>query len=252
MSINPLFTFIYTANLEIIGYNIPMRSYYMGQFIYRLLLLAAGAALYLWEPQLLTPGNAGVSGRVFRGLLWVSIFFDALKKFFPSEKMSMGCRKVFSSQYKETSFPPASVKAIKKQSDKYALSVAVSWILFNLVFFFLFRRNIIGVPELMLLVLLYFLADMICILFFCPFRLMMRTKCCTTCRIFNWDSMMLCTPFIAVGGLYGWSLTVSALAVLIFWEVSYAKYPCRFFEQTNAALQCINCEGRLCGKGGRP
>ena len=165
-------------------------------------------------------------------LFLAGVFLDILKKFFPSGRLSLGAQKLFAGRY--------------RAADCSALLVAAVWIGFNLIFFVLYRQGIIGVPELMLLTLFYFLSDMICVLYFCPFRLMMHTKCCTTCRIFNWDSMMMCTPLLIVGGIYGWSLAAFATAVLIHWETLYSRFPERFSECSNESLRCGNCEGNLC------
>lgn len=135
-------------------------------------------------------------------LFLAGVFLDILKKFFPSGRLSLGAQKLFAGRY--------------RAADCSALLVAAVWIGFNLIFFVLYRQGIIGVPELMLLTLFYFLSDMVCVLYFCPFRLMMHTRCCTTCRIFNWDSMMMYTSLLFIGGIYGWS------------------------------LRCGNCEGNLC------
>lgn len=160
------------------------------------------------------------------------VFLDILKKFFPSGRLSLGAQKLFAGRY--------------RAADCSALLVAAVWIGFNLIFFVLYRQGIIGVPELMLLTLFYFLSDMVCVLYFCPFRLMMHTRCCTTCRIFNWDSMMMCTSLLFIGGIYGWSLAAFAMAVLIHWETLYSRFPERFFECSNRSLRCGNCEGNLC------
>ena len=80
----------------------------------------------------------------------------------------------------------------------------------------------------------------------CPFRLIMKNKCCTTCRIFNWDHIMMFSPLIFVGGFYSVSLVVMAAAALIVWEACVALYPERFWEQTNGALKCANCTDKLC------
>lgn len=165
-------------------------------------------------------------------LFLAGVFLDILKKFFPSGRLSLGAQKLFAGRY--------------RAADCSALLVAAVWIGFNLIFFVLYRQGIIGVPELMLLTLFYFLSDMICVLYFCPFRLMMHTRCCTTCRIFNWDSMMMCTPLLFIGGIYGWSLAAFAMAVLIHWETLYSRFPERFFECSNESLRCGNCEGNLC------
>jgi hypothetical protein len=45
----------------------------------------------------------------------------------------------------------------------------------------------------------YSICDIICILFFCPFQTwFMKNKCCSTCRIYNWDYAMMFTPLFFV------------------------------------------------------
>ncbi|MBQ9750293.1 MAG: hypothetical protein IJV87_06925, partial [Clostridia bacterium] len=93
----------------------------------------------------------------------------------------------------------------------------------------------------------YGVCDMICILFFCPFQTwFMKNRCCTTCRIYNWDFAMMFTPFIFIPNVYTWSLLGFALALLARWEITVHKHPERFSEKTNACLSCKNCEEKLC------
>lgn len=223
-----------------------MRSYYHKQLLVRLLLFFAGVFCYAARQEWLEPGNEAWQGRIFRLLLWAGVFLDILKKFFPSGRLSLGAQKLFAGRYRAADCSAQRLKDSKRRADGYALFVAAVWIGFNLIFFVLYRQGIIGVPELILLTLFYFLSDMICVLHFCPFRLMMHTRCCTTCRIFNWDSMMMCTPLLFIGGIYGWSLAAFAMAVLIHWETLYSRFPERFFECSNESLRCGNCEGNLC------
>ena len=63
---------------------------------------------------------------------------------------------------------------------------------------------------------LFYVCDLICVLIWCPFRLIMKNRCCTTCRIFNWDHLMMFSPLIFVGGLLTrspwWCMAVGGLA----------------------------------------
>lgn len=69
---------------------------------------------------------------------------------------------------------------------------------------------------LVLLTAFYYLSDMICILFLCPFQLfLMGNRCCVNCRIFAWGSWMMVTllvlipsPVTAVPLLLGLSLLI--------------------------------------------
>jgi hypothetical protein len=93
----------------------------------------------------------------------------------------------------------------------------------------------------------YGVCDIICILFFCPFQTwFMKNRCCTTCRIYNWDFAMLFTPFLFIPSLYTYSLLGMALLILARWEITYKLHPERFSERTNEALRCKNCTEKLC------
>ena len=100
---------------------------------------------------------------------------------------------------------------------------------------------------LLLISLAYSVCDMICILFFCPFQTwFMKNKCCTSCRIYNWDFIMMVTPLIFIPSVFTWSLVFCALLLLIRWEVTIHRHPERFFEETNGNLSCASCQERLC------
>lgn len=74
----------------------------------------------------------------------------------------------------------------------------------------------------------------------------MKNRCCTTCRIFNWDHLMMFTPMLFVDSFYSWSLLAVSLAVWLLWEACVLLFPERFCELTNAALQCSQCTDKLC------
>ena len=102
---------------------------------------------------------------------------------------------------------------------------------------------------LLLLSVVFYVCDLICVLFWCPFRVwFMKNRCCTTCRIFNWDHIMMFSPLFFVPGFFTWSLCGVSIIVLAVWEISFALHPERFYEGTNEALRCSNCTDRLCGE----
>ena len=84
------------------------------------------------------------------------------------------------------------------------------------------------------------------VLIWCPFRLMLKNRCCTTCRIFNCDHLMSFSPLIFMGGFYGISLVVLAVLAWLVWELCIMMYPERFWHQTNLALKCSECTDKLC------
>lgn len=78
------------------------------------------------------------------------------------------------------------------------------------------------------------------------FRLIMKNRCCTTCRIFNWDHLMMFSPLIYMGGFYAGSLVLMAAVAWLVWELCVMMYPERFWDQSNAALKCSECTDKLC------
>ncbi|MBR3428557.1 MAG: hypothetical protein IKG87_00510 [Clostridia bacterium] len=74
----------------------------------------------------------------------------------------------------------------------------------------------------------------------------MKNKCCSACRIYNWDYAMMFTPLFFVRRSYSWSLLVLSVALLVRWEITFYLHPERFSERTNDYLQCRNCSEKLC------
>lgn len=83
-------------------------------------------------------------------------------------------------------------------------------------------------------------------LVWCPFRLMMGNRCCTTCRIFNWDHLMMFSPLLFYPSVYCWSLLGLSVAAWLVWEIFIFLHPERFWEGANAALTCTSCTDKLC------
>ena len=110
----------------------------------------------------------------------------------------------------------------------------------------LYRFDIINKMWLFMISVSFYVCDLICVLIWCPFRLMMKTRCCTTCRIFNWDHLMMFSPLIFMGGFFAISLFVVAFIAWLVWELCVAIYPERFWDESNQALKCSECTDKLC------
>ena len=74
----------------------------------------------------------------------------------------------------------------------------------------------------------------------------MKNKCCSACRIYNWDYAMMFTPLFFIPRHYSWSLLALSVALLIRWEITFYLHPERFSEKTNDYLRCANCTEKLC------
>lgn len=184
--------------------------------------------------------------KILPAIVWVWYFVEmVIRLLIPTNLESMGCQKVFKRNYQ----PPAVERQPKNQPAKVTFLVAMIWFALNGLIFgvhYLFpqelRPYILGIVA-----MAYGVCDIICILFFCPFQTwFMKNRCCTTCRIYNWDFAMLFTPFLFIPSLYTYSLLGMALLILARWEITYKLHPERFSERTNEALRCKNCTEKLC------
>ena len=173
---------------------------------------------------------------------WVVFTVEILMRFFPSRFESPGCQKQFKRNY---------IKSGKTEivipDNNAVMLVALVWITFNGIFGALRMLDVLDDGVMILLCGAYSVCDMICILFFCPFQTwFMKNKCCSACRIYNWDYAMMFTPLFFVKNGYGWSLLALSVLLLIRWEITFYRHPERFSENTNEYLQCRNCTEKLC------
>ncbi len=179
-------------------------------------------------------------------VIWCVFVFEMISRFFPSSFEGKGCEKQFAKNYIPTGKPYTKTAYVEKQ-NKAAFIVFLFWILLNGTFGVLYLFHIFTKEVMLLIALTYSVCDMICILFFCPFHtLIMKNKCCGTCRIYNWDYAMIFTPFLFIPSFFTWSLLGIALILMIKWEILIHLHPERFYEMTNASLSCRNCEEKLC------
>ena len=175
-------------------------------------------------------------------ITWAVFVTEMITRFFPSKYESPGCQKQFARNYIKSGSTEISI------SDNNAtVLVALIWIVLNGIFGALRMEGILDDGIMILLCSAYSICDIICILFFCPFQTwFMKNKCCSTCRIYNWDYAMMFTPLFFVRKSYTWSLLVLSVALLIRWEITFYLHPERFSEKTNDYLQCGNCSEKLC------
>lgn len=214
---------------------------HFGKLIFRSLLLIAAIVLYILIRNDLYPTLNRQP--VLLTVLWIIFFVEMILRFFPSNLESMGCQKQFARNYRPKG---DNIKPENLSPQKTAL-VAVLWIALNAVFGVLYYTGLIDEGILVLISLFFAVCDMICILYFCPFQTwIMKNRCCTTCRIYNWDYAMMFTPLIFLNNPYSISIIICATALLILWELAYLLHPERFSEKTNMCMSCSECKEKLC------
>jgi len=141
----------------------------------------------------------------------------------------------------------AALAAYTRRMNIHAARLILIWLAGNAAFAILYFARIIGPAQLLLLWAFYFVADMICVLFFCPFqKLLIKCRCCLDCRIADWGYFMMYTPLLFVKSFFTWSLFFTACLILLHWEISRARHPWLYWPLGNKALKCGDCRDRLC------
>lgn len=224
-----------------------LRSYLL-RFTFRTLVLLIVFRAFLTCREELDFTRGGAPLRPIN-LLWAVFIVSFALQLSPDSRVSRGCLKQFPRYFRriETIVDEFRFRVHLTRLDLGATRVALLWIALNLIFAVLFLRGVIGVPSMVLLASFYYVCDLICIIFYCPFQhLVMKNKCCVTCRIFAWGTIMIATPLIFIPHFWSWSVVALALACTILWEVTYYRHPERFVEETNAFLACENCTDKMC------
>lgn len=182
-------------------------------------------------------------------VLWVVWCVDMFLQIVPvKNRVALGSQKLFANRFRPIR-EKINYQALKNyvvSTTRSAFLVMALWILLIAVIGVLYFTDVIGKPMVFTISVAFYVCDLICVLIWCPFRLIMKNKCCTTCRIFNWDHVMMFSPLIFIGGFYAISLVVLAVLALVVWEVCILIYPERFWEMTNVALKCSECTDKLC------
>lgn len=174
--------------------------------------------------------------------IWAIFVGEMVLRFFPSRLESPGSQKQFACNYKHTGRSDIHI-----EDNNAVFLVALVWISFNLVFGALHMVGLLDDGIMLLLCSAYAVCDMVCILFFCPFQTwFLKNRCCSTCRIYNWDYAMMFTPLFFVQKPYTWSLLILSMALLARWEITFFKHPERFSTNTNGNLSCSHCSEQLC------
>ena len=224
-------------------------------YILRLVLRSAAfilalAACFLW-PQWFRVIEGWGFFRSFSPLhiLWVVWIIDMICQLVPiKDKVPLGSQKLFRQRFKPIieKFSASALRDYIVGTTKAAYKVFILWCALLLVLGVLYFLGLINNMTLLMISIAFYVCDLICVLIWCPFRLMMKNRCCTTCRIFNWDHLMMFSPLMFVKSFYAQTLFIMSLIVWLVWELSVMMYPERFWEYSNAALKCSNCTDKLC------
>ena len=223
------------------------------KLVFRALLLLTAVCLFFVDRETLnftTILQQGFSG----GLLWVvwlALVVEMMNRLIPNDRIALGARKHFACSYSaapSARVDPDAIAKPLKQLNKGAFLCALGWFLISAaILFALFLLGLLAPQTVLILILVYAVGDLVFILFYCPFRtLFMHNRCCTVCRIYNWDYFMMCAPLIVFPSFFSVSLFLVSVAVLLRWESALRSRPHYFLKETNENLSCKSCEDKLC------
>ncbi len=227
------------------------RKRYMARLVGRIVVFVLCFVLCFIKPEyfdILNGMNFFKEFSLFH-ILWGIWVFDMILQIIPvKSKIALGSQKMFAKRYK-----PARKKICKDDLLKHIANISKSayivmgiWIAVTALIGVLYYQNIINNMIVFMISVAFYVCDLICVLIWCPFRLIMKNKCCTTCRIFNWDHFMMFSPMVFIFGFYSLSLFVLSVVAWLVWELCILIYPERFTEMTNSALKCSECTDKLC------
>ena len=227
-----------------------IRKVYIVRLVCRCLILLSAFILYFTDFQThdILYGFAFFQKFSLLHLLWIVWMIDMLSQLMPAKNIALGSHKVFLRRFQPVleRISKEKIKAHIKTTTQAAYKVMVLWIALIALLGILHHLNILTDAHLFLTSVIFYVCDLICVLIWCPFRLIMKNKCCTTCRIFNWDHFMMFTPMLFVKGFFSLSLVAMSVVVWIVWELCVLLYPERFWEKSNGALTCSACTDKLC------
>ena len=182
-------------------------------------------------------------------ILWGIWMVDMILQLIPVKAhISIGSQKVFASLFRpiKDKISSEKLKQYIKETTASAYKVMVIWLPVTVAISVLHIFGVIDTGMMVLISIFFYVCDLICVLVWCPFRLIMKNKCCTTCRIFNWDHLMMFLPMVTVNSIYSWTLVIFAIVIWLIWEICVLSYPERFWENSNMALRCSECTDKLC------
>lgn len=228
-----------------------LRKSYIFRLIVRCFILAGCVFLFVFHPaQLTVLKNGNFFGQFsVLHLLWVVWVTDMVMQLVPvKEKVPLGSQKLFRQRFRpiREKINHQALRQYIVSTTKAAYKVMLLWAALLTAIGICYFSGRISDSGLFLISVVFYVCDLICVLIWCPFRLILKNRCCTTCRIFNWDHLMMFTPMIFIKGFYSRSLLVLSVVVWLIWELCVLLYPERFWEYSNEALQCSACTDKLC------
>ena len=227
------------------------RQIYFIRLFGRVVVFFASVLAYLLDSDIfdIAEGMSFFGKFTLLHILWLIWMIDMVIQLIPVKAhISIGSQKIFESLFRpiKKKINYKNLKKHIKDTTKSAYKVMIIWVVLTVLISALYLHDIIDTGMMVLLSTFFYVCDLICVLVWCPFRLIIHNKCCTTCRIFNWDHLMMFLPIVALNSFFSWSLVIFSFSIWLVWEICVFTYPERFWENSNMALKCTECTDKLC------
>ncbi len=168
----------------------PLRRAYIARLVGRILVLCLSIVILFIAPSqydILIGFNFFKKFSIFH-ILWVLWLIDMVCQLIPiKDKIPLGSQKLFQQRFKpiKDKINYKSLKNYIVTTTTAAYKVMILWVLLISLIGILYYMQILSRNLLLICSVIFYVCDLICVLIWCPFRLILKNKCCTTCRIFN-------------------------------------------------------------------
>ncbi len=180
-------------------------------------------------------------------LVWLLMMAGMVLHLFPNNTGWAANNKQFSEVPHEQQYNQALLHQEVRKMNDGARKVLALWISIIVVVMALYFYGIISGSGIILIVMVFYICDAVCMFVWCPLQhFFMKTRCCVNCRIYGWGYFLVYAPLFMIVDIFTWSLALVALALLIRWEITYARHTERFWAGSNPALRCGNCAEQSC------
>lgn len=160
------------------------RGIYFLRLIGRIIVFIVAILIYIFDKEKfnIVEGSNFFNKFTPVHILWIIWMWDMIMQLIPVKAyISIGSQKVFESLFRpiKEKINYKNLKQYIKDTTASAYKVMVIWIALTIVLSILHINGVIDTGMMILIATFFYVCDLICVLIWCPFRLIMGNKCCT-------------------------------------------------------------------------
>lgn len=180
-------------------------------------------------------------------IIWVYICLVIILPLFPKFNKGNRVWKCFGNNFQPIQYDLIDKSLIRNEiikANRSEIKVTIFWLFLLVIPWILYFIGLISKLGIYNAFFVFFLLDMIAILYWCPFRdWLVKNRCCNDCIINKWGYLMVTSVLIYIPSFWTYSVIFLASLNLIQWEWLRYKYPKRFSPLFNKTLRC---KGQKC------